>query len=128
MVTWAVEERGPTIRLTDNHRSWEIWLCDLYLRNLKGFQWNEKRVCRIYRELELNLCIRPRKRFVRTKREALAVPSGIKQIWSMVFMHGQLEDGLSVSLLNVIDDFNREALSIGVDFSLPADRVIRTLD
>jgi transposase InsO family protein len=27
-----------------------------------------------------------------------------------------------------IDDFNREALSIEVDFSLPAERVIRTLD
>jgi transposase InsO family protein len=30
--------------------------------------------------------------------------------------------------LNVIDDFNREALGIEVDFSLPAERVIRALD
>ena len=46
----------------------------------------------------------------------------------MDFMHDQLEDGRSFRLLNVIDDFNREALSIEVDFSLPAERVIRTLD
>jgi putative transposase len=30
--------------------------------------------------------------------------------------------------LNVLDDFNREGLGIEVDFSLPAERVIRSLD
>lgn len=43
-------------------------------------------------------------------------------------MHDQLLDGRSVRLLNVIDDFNREALAIKVDFSLPANRVVRTLE
>lgn len=46
----------------------------------------------------------------------------------MDFMHDQLEDGRSIRLLNVIDDFNREALGIEVDFSLPAQRVIRVLE
>ena len=45
----------------------------------------------------------------------------------MDFMYGQLEDGRSFRLLNVIDDFNREALGIEVDFSLPSERVIRVL-
>ena len=31
-------------------------------------------------------------------------------------------------MLNVIDDFNREALSIEVDFSLPVERLIRALE
>jgi len=31
-------------------------------------------------------------------------------------------------LFNVIDDFNREGLTIEADFSLPALRVIRALD
>lgn len=43
----------------------------------------------------------------------------------MEFMHDQLEDGRSFRLFNVIDDFNREALSIEIDFSLPPERVIR---
>lgn len=30
-------------------------------------------------------------------------------------------------LLNVLDDFNREGLGIAIDFSLPAERVIRSL-
>ena len=31
-------------------------------------------------------------------------------------------------LLNVLDDFNREGLGIEVDFSLPAERVVRVLN
>ncbi|MGE1001458.1 IS3 family transposase [Ralstonia pseudosolanacearum] len=115
------------LRLTDNHRSWGFGLCFLYLRNVKGFGWNHKRVYRIYRELELNLRIKPRKRLVRQVPEPLAVPAAINQVWSMDFMHDQLADGRSIRLLNVIDDFNREALGIEIDVSLPSERVIRAL-
>ena len=115
------------IKLTDNHRSWGFGLCYLYLRNVKGFKWNHKRVYRIYKELELNLRIKPRKRLVREKPEALTVPLGINQVWSMDFMHDQLEDGRTFRLFNVIDDFNREAIGMEVDFSLPSERVIREL-
>jgi putative transposase len=45
----------------------------------------------------------------------------------MDFMHDQLSNGRSIRLLNVIDDFNREALGIEVDFSMPSERVIRSL-
>lgn len=115
------------LKLTDNHRNWGFGLCFLYLRNVKQFGWNHKRVYRIYRQLELNLRIKPRKRLVRDKPEPLTVPQQSNQVWSMDFMHDQLEDGRSFRLLNVIDDFNREALGIEVDFSLPSQRVIRAL-
>lgn len=46
----------------------------------------------------------------------------------MDFMHDQLADGRSIRLFNVIDDYNREGLGIEVDFSLPSERVIRSLD
>jgi putative transposase len=114
-------------RLTDNHRNWGFGLCYLYLRNVKGFRWNHKRVYRIYKELELNLRIKPRKRLVREKPEALTVPQAINQVWSMDFMHDQLEDDRTFRLFNVIDDFNREAIGMEVYFSLPTERVIREL-
>jgi putative transposase len=116
------------IRLTHNQRNWGFGLCFLYLRNVKGFGWNHKRVYRIYRELELNLRIKPKKRLKRDKPEPLAVPESLNQTWSMDFMHDQLSDGRSYRLFNVIDDFNREGLAIEVDFSLPAERVIRALN
>lgn len=59
--------------------------------------------------------------------EPLAVPEAINQVWSMDFVHDKLEDGRNLRLFNVIDDFNREALGIEVDFSLPSERVIRAL-
>jgi len=43
-------------------------------------------------------------------------------------MHDQLSDGRTFRLFNVIDDFNREGLGIEVDFSLPSERVIRSLE
>ena len=116
------------LRLTDNNRNWGFGLCYLYLRNVKGFKWNHKRVYRIYKELELNLRIKPRKLLNCKKPETLVVPETINQVWSMDFMHDQLETGRSIRLLNVNDDFNREALAIEIDFSLSSLRVIRALE
>ena len=115
------------LRLTDNHRNWGFGLCYLYLRNVKGFKWNHKRIYRIYKALELNLRIKPRKRLNRERPEPLTVPQEINQVWSMDFMHDQLSDGRTFRVLNVIDDYNREALGMEIDFSLPSERVIRAL-
>jgi putative transposase len=62
------------MRFTDNHRNRGFVLCYLHLLNVKNFGWNHKQVYRIYRELELNLRIKPRKRLVREKPELLVVP------------------------------------------------------
>jgi putative transposase len=97
------------LRLTENQRNWGFGLCFLYLRNVKGFLWNHKRVYRIYRELELTLRIKPKKRMNRAKPETLTVPKSINLVWSMDFIHDQLTDGRTFRLFNVIDDFNREA-------------------
>ena len=116
------------VRLTSTYRNWGFGLCFLYLRNVKGFGWNHKRVYRIYRELELNLRIKPKKRLVRQQPEPLTVPRDINEVWSMDFMHDQLSDGRSFRLFNVLDDYNREGLGIEVDLSLPSSRVIRSLE
>jgi len=116
------------VRLTSTYRNWGFGLCFLYLRNVKGFCWNHKRVYRIYRELELNLRIKAKKRLVREKPEPLSVSDTINKSWSMDFMRDQLVNSRRYRLLNVIDDYNREALDIEVDFSLPTEPVIRTLN
>ena len=116
------------VRLTSAWRTWGFGLCFLYLRNVQGLKWNHKRVYRIYKELELNLRIKPKKRLIRSKPEPLSVPQSRNQVWSMDFMHDQLSDQRSYRLFNVIDDYNREGLGIDVDLSLPAERVIRSLE
>jgi putative transposase len=116
------------LRLTTCHKRWGFGLCFFYLRNVKGFGWNHKRVYRIYRELELNLRIKPRRRIKRDKPDALSVPVAINQVWSMDFMSDSLCDGRSLRTFNVLDDYNREGLGIEVDLSLPSSRVIRSLE
>jgi putative transposase len=98
------------------------------LRNVQRLPFNHKRVYRIYRELELNLRIKPKRRLKRAAPEPLTIPESSNQVWSMDFMHDQLEDGLCFLVLNIIDDFNREALDMEIEISLPAGRVIRTLN
>lgn len=116
------------LKLTDNHKRWGFGLCFLYLRNVKQFSWNHKRVHRIYRELELNLRIKPRRRIQRERPEPLGTATQENQIWSMDFMSDSLSDGRSIRTFNVLDDYNREGLCIEVDLSLPSERVIRSLE
>jgi len=114
--------------LVKRKKNWGFKLCFLYLRNVKGFKWNHKRVYRIYCELELNLRIKPKRRLYREEPDKLSVPENINEVWSMDFMHDQLSDGRSFRTFNVIDDFNREGLGMEIDFSLPAVRVVRALN
>ena len=55
-------------------------------------------------------------------------PKQPNYFWSMDFMSDSLTCGRRFRTLNVLDDFNRESLSIEVDFSLPTDRVVRVLE
>ena len=116
------------VSLTQQQKNWGFMLCFLHLRNVLGHKWNHKRVYRIYCDLALNLRIKPHKRIVREKPQPLCVPAAINHSWSMDFMHDQLADSRSIRVFNVIDDFNREALTMDIDFSLPAQRVIQSLD
>lgn len=59
------------IKLTREQSGWGFGLCFDYLRNVKGFIWNHKRVYHIYCELTLSLQIRPRHRFNSNKPEPL---------------------------------------------------------
>ena len=113
------------VDLTEKETDWGFGLCFHYLRNVKGFGWNHKRVYRIYCELALNLRIKPRRRLKRNAPEPLKEPTKSNQVWSIDFMHDQLADGRSYRLFNVIDDFKREGLAIEAGFSLPTMRVLR---
>lgn len=94
----------------------------------KGYEWNHKRVRRIYCELQLNLRIKPKKRLAPRVKTALKVPEKRNVNWSMDFMSDALVNGRKFRTLNVIDDCNREVLGIEIDYSLPAMRVIRVLE
>jgi putative transposase len=115
------------MRLADSHKRWGFGLMFRWLRR-QGYTWNHKRVYKIYCELALNLRIKPKKRIPARDPIPLHQPVKPNSFWSMDFMSDALACGRKFRTLNVLDDFNRESLAIEVDFSLPAERVVRVLD
>jgi putative transposase len=76
----------------------------------------------------LNLRIKPRKRLKRDKPYAMTVPDAPNVTWSMNFIVDRSEDGRVFRRLNDLIILHRKGLGIKVDFSLPAERVIRSLN
>ncbi len=113
--------------LADTHKRWGFGLMFRWLRR-KGYTWNHKPVYKIYFDLSLNLRIKPKKRLANRHPVPLHKPLKPNAFWSMDFMSDSLICGRKFRTLNVLDDFNRESLSIEIDYSLPAERVIRVLD
>ncbi len=113
--------------LAERQRRWGFDKMLDWLRG-QGFGWNHKRVYRVYCELGLNQRVKPKKRLPARHPQPLVQPSTANSLWSVDFMSDALATGRVFRTLNVIDDFNREALWIEVDTSLPARRVMRVLD
>lgn len=113
--------------LVDKHPTIGFWKCYYRLRR-KGYGCNHKRLYRVYTMLKLNVRRKARRRLPQRIKQSLLAPQAINQGWSMDFMCDSLVDGRRFRLLNIIDEYNRESLAIEIDTSLPALRVIRTLE
>jgi transposase InsO family protein len=68
------------------------------------------------------------KRLPSRRPEKLAVPVAANVCWSVDFMSDVLMSGQRFRTFNLLDGFNREALAIEVDTTLPAARIVRALD
>ena len=113
--------------LVQRHPAIGFWQSYFRIRR-KGLIWNHKRVYRVYTGLKLNIRRRFKKRLPTRVKQALYQPESINEVWSIDFMSDSLWDGRKYRLLNIVDDYNREVLSLEADLSLPALRVIRVLE
>ena len=94
----------------------------------QGHPWNHKRIHRIYCLMKLNFRRMSKQRLPLRNPSPLATPEVLNQSWSLDFMHDALACGRRFRTFNVVDDFNREVLSIEIDLNLPALRMVRVLD
>jgi putative transposase len=95
-----------------------------------GFSVNHKKLHRLWRDEGLKVPYRKRKRPLRGigVRVGAFCPIAPDVVWAMDFQFDQTADGRTLKLLNVVDEFTREALAIEVDRSIDADYVVRVLD
>ncbi|MEM6524022.1 MAG: IS3 family transposase [Bacteroidota bacterium] len=112
--------------LTDQHSSLGFWKLYHMLRG-RGYRWNHKRVYRIYCTMRLNIRRKKKRRVAKREAIPLLQPLYKNESWSIDFMSDALWDGTRFRTLNIIDDYNREALSIEVDNSIGSSRVVRCL-
>lgn len=94
----------------------------------KGHNWNHKRVYRIYRELNLHLRRKGKRRLPARKPVCLEAQIATNLCWSVDFMSDSLMSGQRFRTFNVLDDHSREVLAIEVDTNLPTARIIRVLE
>jgi transposase InsO family protein len=78
--------------------------------------------------LGLNLRKKPKKRLPSREAKPLQRISKLGSCWSLDYMSDALQNGKRFHTANVIDDCNRECLSIDVAVSLPAKRITRWLN
>lgn len=121
------EIKGYLKVLAEDHKRWGFEKMRLKAK-ADGQIWNHKRLYRVYCELGLNIRIKPRKRIPKGEAKMLLQPLDSNICWSMDFMSDSLCCGRKFRTLNVIDDYNREALLIVPSFSLMSCRVIQLLD
>ncbi len=89
---------------------------------------NHKKVERIYREEELSLRKKRRKKVRSEAREKPKEPTAPNQQWAMDFVSDKIAGGGKFRTFNVIDIFTREALAIHVATSIPGSVVAGVLD
>lgn len=113
--------------MAERHSTWGFWMMYYRLR-LLNYRDNHKRVYRIYTEMKLNLRRKHKRRLPARVKQPLLQPLHHNLTWSMDFIHDGLLGGKSFRAFNVIDDFNREILTITIDTSLTSKRVVRELN
>lgn len=103
---------------------------DTYFGRLKesGYSWNRKRVLRVYRKMNLPMRRKRKRRLPSRTKEPLYIPGKLNETWSMDFMCDTLENGRRFRILNVIDDYNREALIIKPQMIFPGEFVVTALN
>jgi putative transposase len=103
---------------------WKLY----HLMRNQGHKINHKRVHRLYKALKLQMRRKTKKRLAGVEAKPLLIPDKPNQTWSIDFMTDTLVSSKRFRTLNVIDDFNSEALAIEAAASITGLRLTNMLD
>jgi putative transposase len=136
-------QRLPPPVLSDDELALRAWLRAFSVRRprwgwrraasgarAEGWRVNDKRIHRLWRDEGLRVPYKKRKK----RLHGIGVLTGQmcpirpNVIWAADFQFDQTRDGRTIKILNVIDEFTREALATEADRSIDADHVVAILD
>lgn len=101
------------------------------LLSQEGWEINRKRVQRVWREEGLRVPARRRKRQRlgdSTVPASRLVAERPNHVWALDFQFDQTADGRVLKLLNVVDEFTREAMQMLVERRIDADGTVGVLE
>jgi putative transposase len=119
--------RQRLLELAQKRRRWGCPQLHRVLRR-EGLVKNHKRTERIYRQENLSLRRKRRKKTTSELRIPVPDAQGPNQQWAMDFMSDALFNGRKIRLLTLIDEYSRESLAIEVDTSINGVRVTNVLN
>lgn len=95
----------------------------------EGWHVNAKRIYRLYREEELIVRTKQRRKIARRQR-AMTTDLAVRpnQRWSMDFVSDKLADGRSFRALTIVDQFTRECVGLEADRSMTGKKVAEVLE
>lgn len=99
-----------------------------FLLKKEGLVKNHKRTERLYKEENLSLRTKKRKKVACHLRLELPKAINKNQIWTMDFVSDALASGRKIKCLNILDIFNRESLAIFVGHSITGQGVVEQLN
>ncbi|MFZ0760099.1 MAG: IS3 family transposase [Candidatus Sulfotelmatobacter sp.] len=96
----------------------------------EGWHVNAKRIYRLYREEELIVRTKQRRKMAGRRPVSAGLASRPNQCWSMDFVSDKLADGRSFRILTVtvVDQFTRECVALEADRSMTGMKVAQALD
>ena len=95
----------------------------------EGWRVNGKRVCRLYRELGLQLRNKtPKRRVKAALRADRTPPSRSNEVWAMDFVRDQLALGSKFRVLTIVDTFSRFSPAAEPQFRFRGADVVETLE
>ena len=129
VTTEEAELRAWLRRFSTDRPRWG-WRRAAKMARRAGWQVNNKRIRRLWREEGLRVPQRRKKKRLTGIGVAVGAMSPIRPnvIWAMDFQFDTTADGRTLKMLNVIDEFTREALAIDVDRGIDADGVVDVLE
>ena len=113
--------------LAETRRRYGIERLHILLQR-EGLVINHKRTERIYREKQLSLRVRKKKKKLSRLRTVSPVLTGPNQKWELDFISDQLTNGRRFKVLTIVDLWDRRSPALEVDVSLTGNRVVSVLE